>query len=472
MSTDGSRRARARARRARAFSVSVAAVIGVLAVLGLGGAALTTAQGPRITDVQVDPAASVSASGSRLILTTTQSLDEVEADQVTITPATDFTVDTSGRSLGIRFTQPLWDETEYTVRIDDVSGIGGGPSARLEESFRTPRLHVYLLQRGGAEDRIFRTDLDGDAAEPVFAAPHIEDFRATATHLVVSTLDDEGRSHLLATGLTGEGEHELPLPGEGTVTGLQSADRGNTIGYVYTDADVGTPGAIENALYTTSLDAARRDEPPTALTIAGGDSRTDDWRFVPGTDSILMLTFDGALRLVSPSGGDPVALGDALAVDGIARGSTVALVERLDGIYAIDLATAEERVLPPTDPGRGQVQSVIPLVGDTDRTLRVLAQLEGFDVLSTTVDVVEADGAARTVFTIDPGDIVLQTCVSPNGRYAAVLVAPDAVDNTYDGYLLPLPERLQTHVVSLEDGEEVVALAGFGISWCQGAPRG
>ena len=105
------------------------------------------------------------------------------------------------------------------------------------------------------------------------------------------------------------------------------------------------------------------------------------------------------------------------------------------------------------------------------QTLRVLAQLDGFTVRSTTVHPVDEQGAARPVFSVEPGDTLIETCVSPSGRYAAFLVAPDAVDNPYDGHQLPLPEKLQTHVVSLTDGREQVALAGFDISWCQTPPR-
>ena len=47
--------------------------------------------------------------------------------QVTVTPETPFTVDTSGRSVGVRFGLPLYDDTEYTVAFDDVQGLGGGP---------------------------------------------------------------------------------------------------------------------------------------------------------------------------------------------------------------------------------------------------------------------------------------------------------------------------------------------------------
>lgn len=128
-----------------------------------------------------------------------------------------------------------------------------------------------------------------------------------------------------------------------------------------------------------------------------------------------------------------------------------------------------------TAPDLGQPGAVTPLLGGTGETLRVLAHLDGFTVISTDVAVVDADGSARTVFTVPPEDTLLQTCVSPSGRYAALLVAPDMVDNPYDGYALPLPTRLETHVIALAGDatdNEIVALSGFDISWCQNATRG
>ena len=74
------------------------------------------------------------------------------------------------------------------------------------------------------------------------------------------------------------------------------------------------------------------------------------------------------------------------------------------------------------------------------------------------------------LFEAPATDAVLQTCVSPSARYLAVLVAPDAVSNPYDTYQLPLPERLETRIIELDDGAEVVALAGSSISWCQVPP--
>ncbi|SDQ49916.1 hypothetical protein SAMN04487847_1630 [Microbacterium sp. cf332] len=449
----------------------MAAVVAALALVGGASGALTTVQGPRATATNVDPRAGIESAGSRMIVTTTQSLVEVDPSQVHIEPAADFTVDTSGRQIGIRFTLPLRDATDYTVRIDGVQGLGGGPAATIEESFSTPAIETFILERGGDEDTIFRTGLDGESAVPVFTDPHIEDFRATSTHLAVVTADDEGISTLVVTDRAGADARELPLPGRGFVTNLQSADRGDLIGYTFTDAAIGAGGGLESALFTASLADARAQDDPDQLQFAGGDPRVDDWRFVPGTDAVLLLGFDSALTLVSASGGEPVSLGNAITIDGIARGSSEAIVQRAGGLVAIDLATAEERPLSVADAAAGETQSVTALPGNADETVRVLSRVDGFTVLSTAAAVVDADGATREVFTVSPDDLLLHTCVSPSSRYAAFLVAPDAVSNPYDAYLLPLPERVQTHVIDLDTGEEVSVLRGFDISWCQSAPR-
>ncbi len=481
MSTDGTRASVRRShqtRRFRRFAGPLVAVIGVLALVATGGAVLTTVQGPRATQISVDPQAAVESAGSRVIVTTTQSLTEIDPSQVTVEPAADFTVDTSGRQIGIRFTLPLRDETDYRIRIDDVEGLGGGPTATIEQQFTTPPLEVFVLQRGsddgdggGEEDTIFRTGLSGEDAVAVFRHEHIEDFRATSTHLAIVSEDGAGDSTLIVTRRDGSEPRELALPGRGVVTNLQTADRGDLIGYTFTDADIGTGGSRESALYTASLADSRADDEPTALEIEGGDARVDDWRFVPGTDAVLLLGFDSTLTLASTDGGPPVALGNAVSIDGIARGSTEAIVQRAGSLVAIDLATAEERALPATDPAAGETQSVVALPGDAGATLRVLSRLEGFTVLSTDVAVVDDTGAVRRVFAVDPADQLMHTCVSPSSRYAAMLVAPDVVDNPYDEYLLPLPQRLQTHIVDLDTGEEVSAITGFDISWCQSAPR-
>jgi hypothetical protein len=467
MSTEPqTRRARSRRRRTRAFASAFAIVLGALAITGAAAAAVGVAQGPRVTAVSVDPAAAVAASGSRLIVTTSQALDPVDASQVTVDPEVPFAVDTSGRSVGVRFGTPLRDETTYTVTIQDVEGVGGGPTATLVESFTTPAIEVQLLQRAAdGDDTIFRTDLSGEQAVALFTHPHIEDYRATRSHLVMSVRTDDDRAALISTSLTGEEPQNLALPGDGTVSNLQASDRGEMIGYTFSDADLGAEGGLESALFTTSL--ATPDEPPTPIEVDGADPRVAEWRFVPETDSILLLGFDGTLLLTSSSGGDATALGSALSIDGIA--GTDAIVERLDGLVVIDLTTGDEEPLVVADEQFGALGRVIPVPGGG--TLRAYADVDESGLLSTiSLVTVSDEGASQLVGEVEPTDALVQMCVSPSGRYGAILVAPDAASNPYDTYLLPMPERLETRIVELDDGAPVVSLAGFDISWCRVPP--
>lgn len=468
MSTEpATRRARGRQRRGRAFASAFAIVVGVLAVIGLAGAAATVALGPRVTDVQVDPAAAVEASGSRLIVTTTQSLAEVDASQVTVTPDTPFAVDTAGRSVGVRFTLPLWDDTDYRVEIRDVHSVAGGPSATITETFRTPGAQIELLQRGDGEDTIFRTDLSGENAEPVFTHAHIEDFRATSTHLVISVRTEDDEAGLIMTDLDGGDPRELPLPGDGFVSNLQSSDRGEVIGYTFSDADLDADSGRESRLYTASL--KQPDAAPRAVEVEGADPRIAEWRFVPDTDSILLLSFDGSLLLTGSDGAGATALGSAVTIEGIARGSSEAIVERVDGMTTLDLTDATEEPLVEPAGDVGPATTVTPLPDGS--TIRTAAVLDGETPTGrTSISLVATDGETTLLSEVPETDAVLQVCVSPSARYAAVLVAPDAIANPYDTYQLPLPERPETRVIDIASGEPVVALTGSSVSWCQVPP--
>lgn len=469
MSTEpATRRARGLRRRGRAFLSAFAVVVGALVVLGVAGAAATVAQGPRATDVQVDPVAATAASGSRLIITTTQSLAEVDPSQVTVTPATPFAVDTSGRSVGVRFALPLWDDTEYTVVIEGVEGLGGGPTATLTETFRTPPTQVELLQRGADGDAIVRTDLSGENAVVVFTHPHIEDFRATATHLVMSVRTEDDRAGLIMTDLDGSDPQELPLPGDGYVSNLQSADRGDVIGYTFTDAGLGADGGRESELFVASL--KEPDAAPRAIEVAGADPSVAEWRFVPDTDSILLLPFDGSLLLTGPAGEGATTLGSAVTIEGIARGSSEAIVERIEGATSIDLTDGTEAPLVTPAEDLGPVTSVTPLPDGSTIRMAAVLDPDGTPTGRTAVSLVAEDGATRLLTEVPQTDAVLQVCVSPSARYAAVLVAPDAVSNPYDTYQLPLPERPETRILEIADGAPVVALSGSAISWCQVPP--
>lgn len=474
MSTEPTRRSRTRARRSKGFFAAFAIVSAVLIGLGVTGAAVSLVQGPRVTGVQVDPAAAVEESGTRLILTANQALEPIDDTQVSVDPEVPFTVDASGRSVGVRFTVPLDDDTRYTVTVEGAQGVGGGPATTLTHEFATPPAVVYLLQRGGSgDDAIFRTDLGGERAVPVFTHERIEDFRATSNRLVVS-VDDGEQSAIIVAGLDGSDPRELTLPGDGFVTSLQVSAKADLVGYTYSDREISETTGRESVVYTSPL--SDPDAEPTPIEIADAATSIAEWRFVPDTSAILLIDFAGDLLLTDPAvDADPTALGTALTIDGITRGTYQAIVERSEGIVVIDLTDAAEVPLVPAEGGEtaadgtfgelGVPGTVTPVPGGG--TVRFFTSLDDAGLpAGQSVMLVGDDGSVDTLLEVPTTGFALQSCVSPSGRYAAILVAPDLVSNPYDGYRQPLPENLETHVIELSTGEERSALNGFAISWC------
>ena len=137
----------------------------------------------------------------------------------------------------------------------------------------------------------------------------------------------------------------------------------------------------------------------------------------------------------------------------------------------IDLTDASEQPLVAAEgeEALGVPGSVTPIPGGGTVRLYSERDAAGLPIAQSIVHV-EDDGAVSPLLEVPISDGVLQTCVAPNGRYAAVLVAPELVSNPYDGYLQPLPERVETHIIELATGDEVVTLSGSGISWCAVGP--
>ncbi|GAA2940877.1 hypothetical protein GCM10010458_27260 [Microbacterium luteolum] len=452
----------------RRFLVALGAVLGVLVLVGTGFGIVSLLQGPRISEVQVDPAQAIEASGSRVILTANQALADIDPEQVTVEPAVPFTVDASGRGVGIRFTVPLDESTKYTVRVADVVGRGGGPSTELSTTFSTPASNIFLLRRDASgDDTIFRTDLSGENAVPVFSHAEINDFRATSTKLVVSVAEDEG-SRLLVMDRDGKNERELKLPGVGYVGAIQVSERGGLVGYSYSDRELSDTEGRASVLVTQPLSG---DEEPQIIEVGGEEASVFVWQFVPDSSAVLFIDFDGALSLVDRSTDAGVqSLGLASTIQGISRGTYTAIVERVDGsVVEINLADGSEAPLAASDPDYGTATSITPFPGGTLRHV-VQRDANGIPVGQAVIRVDE-DGKATPLVEVGSSDRILQACASPSGQYAAVALASDMANNPYDGMLLPLPENVETHLIDMESGKELVALTGFDASWCQTAPR-
>ncbi|MFB8188598.1 hypothetical protein ACFC14_04675 [Microbacterium sp. NPDC055988] len=451
----------------RGFLLTIGAVLGVLVLVGAGFGIVSLLQGPRVSEVQVDAAQAIESSGSRVILTANQALAPIDPEQVTVEPAVPFTVDASGRGVGVRFTVPLDDSTKYTVRVADVTGAGGGPSTTLTTSFETPASHIFILRRDvDGKDKIFLTDLKGDGVA-VYEHDKINDFRATSNQLVVAVEEDEG-SRLLVMDRDGKNQRELKLPGDGYVGAIQVSERGGLVGYSYSDRELSDDEGRASVLVTQSLNG--KDD-PQIIEVAGKEASVFVWQFVPDSAAVLFIDFDGALSLVDRSTDAGVqSLGLAATIQGISRGTYTAIVERLDAtVVELNLADGSEQPLAASDPDYGTASSITPYPGGTLR--HVVSRDDAGLPVGQAVIRVDDDGKATPLVEVSSADSILQACASPSGQYAAVVIAPELASNPYDGMLLPLPENVETHLIDMESGKEMVALTGFDVSWCQTAPR-
>jgi len=452
----------------RRFLLALTAVLGVLVVVGAGIGFVSLTQGPRITNVQVAPDEAIESSGSRVILTSNQALAPIDASQVTVEPAVPFTVDAAGRGIGIRFTVPLDDATKYAITVADVESTGGGPSATLKAHFTTPASKIFILRRDvSGKDTIFRTDLGGESAVPVYSADKIDDFRATSTKLVVS-IEKDDLSTLYVMDRDGKNPRELTLPGEGYIGSIQVSERGGLVGYTYSDKEISEDEGRASVLVTQSLSGGDK---PKIAEVGGEQTSILVWQFVPDSAAMLFIDFNGALSLIDHSSDAGVqSLGLAANIQGISRGTYTAIVERVDGsVVELNLADGTEQPLPPSNPDYGSAITIVPFPGGTLRHV-VSVDATGYPNGQAIIRVDDA-GTATSIVEVGSTDSILQACASPSGQYAAVAIAPDLAKNSYDQMLLPLPEKVETHLLDLRTGKELVALTGFDSSWCATAPH-
>jgi hypothetical protein len=331
----------------RAFRRAFTAVIVVLTLVCGGLLAVAGSQGPRLVRTDVDPLAVVQQSRQRLVLAANRPLQPVDASRIRMEPGADFRVDTQADRIIIDFARPLAYDADYTVAIDDVRGVGGGPASDLRASFRTGDPGMYVLIRGGEQqaDRIVRQTVAGTgsgASDVVFEATKIQEYAVVGESLVVATLEDDGTNGLVIAALDGSGQVPLPLPDRGTLQDLHAEDAGTTVGFRFTSAD---GDRFDDALMVD--DVASGAAPTPVVGLDGRDLSVQAWGFVPGRPQLVAHGQDGDLFLVTVDGSTPlVPLGRHGTLGPFSADGTRLAVTDPGSTTEIDLRTAEQTTLP------------------------------------------------------------------------------------------------------------------------------
>lgn len=453
----------------RAFRRAFTAVILVLALACGVLLAVAGSQGPRLVRTDVDPLAVVQQSRQRLVLAANRPIQPVDASRIRMEPGADFTVDTQADRVIIDFTRPLAYDADYTVSIDGVQGVGGGPASDLRTSFRTGDPGMYVLVRGGAQraDRILGQSVAGSGegtSAPVFQAARIQEYAVIGNSLAVATLQDDGTNGLVLAALDGSGQVDLPLPGRGTLQDLHAEDTGTTVGFRFTSAD---GGPHDDTLMVDDVAAGAAPTPVAGLD--GQPIRARAWGFVPGRPQLVAQGQDGDLLLVTIDGSAPVVpLGRHGTLGPFSADGTRLAVTDPGSTTEIDLRTAQQSTLPAETGGADLPDdgAIAFVPGDDGAALRVRTARDAASGTATQRLVVVRDGTASDVYVpADPATRITGLSVTPNGRFALLETVPDPARGASDDYPRePRDTTVTTLLVELATGTVTRSVAGFEVT--------
>lgn len=443
-------------RRERRFRRALLSTITVLAVLCAGFGVVAAFQGPRLSGSQIDEAAVVERAGQQLRIFANQAVAQVDAGQVVVEPVAPFSVATAGDVIAVTFAAPLRYGTTYTVRVSDVTSPYAGNRSELTASFTTPAAEVWWLDRGSPSDAIMRSTLGG-VPEVVYTDQGIASFAVLKDALAVATIDDGITSSLAIVSLDGLYREEVRLPPDSALRGLAIDPGGTVLGFQLTARSGGD--VRPDTLFMVDLEAGRTLSPVAGLD--GEPLRALRWEFVPG-GGILVLDTDGMLSFVGADGvvtplGRHDELG-ALSPDG--SRVVVGVAGETEVLTLADGSTE------PLDVSLGAGTVPIPDSSHLrpDGSLALLAVVASAGIVTSSLQVVGTDGP-REVFALT-GGAVFDLRVSPNGQFAALAIVPDVANSSSDGYgAEAMSTTIETVVVDLDTGTEVLRQPGFALEW-------
>jgi hypothetical protein len=445
----------------RAFTwLTLALLVACAALVGVG-----FLQGPKLADVQLDTAAVISRPDQQVRLFVNQPVEPVRAEQVTVTPEVPVTVTSVDDVIAVQFGALLAYDTEYTVRVDEVRGVGLPATASLEYRFSTGSPQVYLLDRGEPDDTILRTGLSGSEREVVYSAPGIQSFAVTGQVLVVATEAGDGESGLRLVSLADGAVEEIPLPEPGSIRDLDVTTVGSVVGVTFVPTERSDDALGGRQLLLLDLEAGRAFSSVTG--IDGEPLQATDWLFVPGRAALVAQTIEQTLLLVDAAPGSiPTPLGRVAEIVRFSRdGSTLAARDALGGVL-IDLTDGSQTRLDPS-----LIEGGLPFLGLVeplgDGSLLEKAALEATDGRFIVVIAIDDGETGRILYTTpDLAGSIEDFTVSPNGQFAAIEIVPVIADSVSDGYSVnPRATSITTVIMNIATGEIVRSIEGFGLRW-------
>lgn len=449
----------------RAFRIAIVSTIATLAMLCALFLVLGYIQGPKLASAQVDSGAVIVQGDQQLRLFANQPVAQVSTDQVSISPATPFSVSTEGDIISVQFRDRLDYSTEYSVSVQGVTSSYLPQASTLNFSFVTDAPSLFFLDRGEPDDQIVSTGLSGPDRAIAFTGRHIQDFRPLLNSVAVVSLADDHSSTLDLVSLRDGVTEHVNLPDTVSISALDAATSGTVIGFTLSSTRAGIAPLNSNTLYAINMDAGRVVAP--VLGLNGEPLNVLGWQFIPGTPDLLALSIDRSLLRVTPASGEVVPLGQFSEFGRVsADGSVVTMVDSA-GTVALNLTDGRQRRLT-ASPVLGlsaYLGSTVVLTGG-DRIEKVVVPDDSGTRFSSLL--VYDDGRESRILyqTVDGQGSITDFSVSPNGQFVAVETVPNAATSVSDGYFFDAKSTsVTTIIVDVATGSQARSFEGFATTW-------
>lgn len=438
--------------------VLVTSLIAVAAVVG------TLTEGPRLRSATIDEATAIQASGVVLALRSDRAVTEVSRAQVTITPETSFTVETTDLDVRVVFDQPLRAATTYRVSVSSVAPRGFGASGIWETTFQTPAEELLFLRSAGEQDELVRLVLDGSAPEVVYQAPGIQSFaRVGVVYAVLRSVAGETFLELVEPN-SGAVDRIPDTPGV-TLAGMARSAWGTTL-VLTVDAELrGRAGTFRSLALLDTLGAR------TPEVVEGADGNPLGVTKVAVSDvsgNIVVWLRNQSLVRFDPLTGIVVPLGTAAELWGFdALGESAVYVDSL-GTLARRLADGSENRIPAGTLEGFPVFHEFTVLGPDGTAFQRVVVPGVADSPPYTVVTAETSDAVHTrlIGSLQAPQSIGVIGLSPNGQYLVAEVNPAPSLTGFAG-LSPEIIRRDTSLVIYDTAAQAIfaEIPGFTFTW-------
>lgn len=459
----------------RWFRRRLLGTIGALTVIATALGVAGFVQGPRLAEASIDVERVTRLADSRLVLALNQTVARVDGElRVEPEAAAELSVD--GDALVVDFAEPLPYDQEFTVTVDGVVGEAQPTAVTVEHRFTTTDAPVYTLARRSTEGRpdvILRSTFGERAPEIALEAPKLQAFAHAGNALVGVAVEDDGTNTLRVAGL-GDETQTVALAEPGVVRSIGGSTTHPLIAFIHDGATL--PGGVEptylETLFTLDVSGANA-APEPVLGLDGAPLRVMDWRFVPGTTSLVVQDVEGGVFVIDALGlAPPTPLGSTAELRGFVPGTRLLVVADPDRGRIIDLESGAELAndLPVAElPDQAFPGDVVQLDAAGRHVVSVLLLGgdggEGGELASESLLAMVDDAGTTVRYATGPESQLLGYCVSPNGLNAAIETV--GLDATFDAYPTdPSYVGRLTTVIDLASGDVLTTQPGGSSNWC------